>query len=147
MKQKQSRQQAYSQRSIDHSCDGIFFKFPSTKEQALYIFNQKLARCCDSSPLQQHSAHGEIRSLNCFPIRPMFVNMAGGAVEKNNLASDVCTERLFILPIGILMKPARSRSRINYCTASIHVFLFSQLHMKLVRFSVVLMSVWYFDLV
>lgn len=42
----------------------------------------------------------------------MFVNMGGGggAVEKNNLASDVCAEQLFILPIGILMKAASSRS-------------------------------------
>jgi hypothetical protein len=48
----------------------------------------------------------------------MFVNMGGGGggggergtVEKNNLASDVCTEQLFILPIGILMKPVSSRS-------------------------------------
>jgi hypothetical protein len=43
----------------------------------------------------------------------MFVNMGGGAAEKNNLASDVCTDQLFILPIGILMKPASSRSGIN----------------------------------
>jgi hypothetical protein len=47
----------------------------------------------------------------------MFVNMGGGTGnvgrEKNNLASDVCTEQLFILPMGILMKPENSRSWIN----------------------------------
>jgi hypothetical protein len=47
----------------------------------------------------------------------MFVNMGGGGNVgwggKNNLASDVCTEQLFILPIGILMKPENSLSWIN----------------------------------
>jgi hypothetical protein len=44
----------------------------------------------------------------------MFANMGGGGgiggglLEKNNLASDVCSEQLFVLPIGILMKPGSS---------------------------------------